>query len=193
MPLLPANAARESPWRNGGGFTREIAASPSGAGMDAFDWRVSLARIERDGPFSTFPGVDRLIAIVEGEGVELIFEDASSVVLRRGSPPNRFPGEIVVKARLCDGPATALNVMTRRGSVRASLALVDLKAPLEVAPHEGVGLTLALDGAARLETSLGAQRLGALDAWQDDASAGLTIFPEPLLRAAMLQLVLLAN
>jgi uncharacterized protein len=192
VPLLPASAAHETAWKNGAGFTREIAVSPAGAGLDAFEWRLSLARIERDGPFSTFPGVDRLIAIVEGEGVELVFEDATPIVLRQGMSPSGFPGEASVWARLCDGPATALNIMTRRGKVRASLTLVDLIAPLEIAPREGVGLLLALEGAARLETPNGVRQLRAMDAWLEEASVPLTIYPEPSLRAAVLRMVLSA-
>jgi len=39
-------------WKNGGGVTREIICQPLGAGMDDFDWRVSIAHIASDGPFS---------------------------------------------------------------------------------------------------------------------------------------------
>ena len=52
-----------SPWKNGGGSTREIVCRPPGAGMDGFDWRVSVATIARSGPFSVFTGVDRVIVL----------------------------------------------------------------------------------------------------------------------------------
>jgi hypothetical protein len=51
----------ETSWKNSGGATWEVACSPGSDGLDRFDWRVSTARIERDGPFSMFPGIDRLI------------------------------------------------------------------------------------------------------------------------------------
>ena len=58
-------------WKNGGGETAEIAVSPPGAALDAFDWRLSMAKVETDGPFSAFPGIDRTLAILEGEGIRL--------------------------------------------------------------------------------------------------------------------------
>jgi environmental stress-induced protein Ves len=45
-------------WKNGGGTTREVVTQPPGAAFDEFNWRVSIATIASDGPFSTFPGVD---------------------------------------------------------------------------------------------------------------------------------------
>ena len=53
--LLTPNDYRSMPWKNGAGRTTEIAVHPAGAALDAFAWRVSIADIERDGPFSRFP------------------------------------------------------------------------------------------------------------------------------------------
>ena len=59
------------PWKNGGGTTAEIAAFPDGAGFNAFDWRISLAEVASDGPFSAFPGIDRTLMLVEGARLAL--------------------------------------------------------------------------------------------------------------------------
>ncbi len=53
-----------TPWKNGGGVTREIVCQPPGAGLAAFDWRVSIATIASDGPFSLFAGIDRVITLL---------------------------------------------------------------------------------------------------------------------------------
>ncbi|TIN81446.1 MAG: HutD family protein, partial [Mesorhizobium sp.] len=71
MRILRAAEYRSMPWKNGGGVTTEIAVSPSGAGLDDFDWRVSMARVELSGPFSQFAGIDRTLAVLEGEGIVL--------------------------------------------------------------------------------------------------------------------------
>lgn len=34
-----------------------------------FIWRISMARVEQPGPFSAFPGVDRVLAVLEGESL----------------------------------------------------------------------------------------------------------------------------
>ena len=74
---------RRMRWKNGGGWTTELAAFPE-SGADAaapFDWRVSIAEIESDGAFSPFPGCDRHIALLEGVGMELRFDDAETLRL----------------------------------------------------------------------------------------------------------------
>ena len=71
MRILRAENYRRMRWKNGGGETAEIAVFPEGAGLDEFDWRISMARVEAGGPFSRFPGVDRTLSILEGEGMVL--------------------------------------------------------------------------------------------------------------------------
>jgi environmental stress-induced protein Ves len=105
------------PWRNGGGVTRELLAWPQLA-----DWqlRVSVAEIERDGPFSPFEGVDRWFAVVEGAGVELALASGTRA-LRPGDPPLHFAGESAPACRLLQGPTRDLNFMHRRGAGVASM------------------------------------------------------------------------
>ncbi|MFO7483937.1 HutD family protein, partial [Oceanibaculum nanhaiense] len=62
---------RPMPWKNGQGTTTEIVVAPAGAGLEDFDWRLSIARMEADAPFSAFPGIVRTLAIVEGAGLTL--------------------------------------------------------------------------------------------------------------------------
>ena len=74
--LTPADY-RPMPWKNGAGRTTEIAAHPAGAALDAFAWRVSIADVERDGPFSRFPGIDRTIVLLDGAGMRLACPDGA--------------------------------------------------------------------------------------------------------------------
>ena len=105
------------PWRNGGGVTRELLAWPQAA-----DWRlrVSAADVERDGPFSPFPGVDRWFAVMEGDGVELALPDGS-VSIGPGDAPLRFDGEAAPACALLHGPSRDLNLMVRRGAGVAAM------------------------------------------------------------------------
>ncbi|MBY4949193.1 HutD family protein [Cupriavidus respiraculi] len=113
-------ALTPAPWKNGGGVTREIAAMPQGAGMGDFDWRISVADIAADGPFSAFPGIDRQIVLLEGAGVRLRADDGRfDHRLDRVGEPFAFAGEAGVHASLLDGPTRDFNVMTRRGRTRA--------------------------------------------------------------------------
>ena len=66
MKIVRASEQRAMPWKNGGGITYEVAVFPAiSPSLDDFDWRVSMARVAADGPFSLFPGIDRSLAIVE--------------------------------------------------------------------------------------------------------------------------------
>jgi environmental stress-induced protein Ves len=105
-------------WRNGGGRTRELLAWPN-----ADDWslRVSVARIEADGPFSSFPGIDRCFAVLDGAGVVLGLP-RGDVRLHAGDPALAFPGDAAPMCRLIDGPTTDLNLMVvRRHAGRARM------------------------------------------------------------------------
>ncbi|MDF3836776.1 HutD family protein, partial [Cupriavidus basilensis] len=104
MERFSLGALAPQPWKNGGGVTREIAAWPEGAGMGDFQWRVSVADIAADGPFSAFPGIDRQIVLLEGAGVRLQADDGSfDHRLDTVGAPFAFAGERGVQATLLDG------------------------------------------------------------------------------------------
>ena len=118
--LIQYASLRPAPWKNGGGSTTEIAIAPNGAGFDAFDWRISLATISQSGPFSVFPGIDRTLALVDGDGVLLDF-GGENFVLGENDPVIEFPGEAAAHATVTSGLTTDFNVMTRRGRCRHRL------------------------------------------------------------------------
>ena len=115
MRIIRAGDCRTSPWKNGGGSTTEIVAGPKGASLETFDWRVSMARVASDGPFSDFPGIDRTLAVIKGAGMVLNIGSNAPVMLSRGTEPVSFAGDTPTGARLTGGEITDLNVMTRRG------------------------------------------------------------------------------
>lgn len=111
MQMIDAERIAPQPWRNRGGRTRELLAWPAGA-----DWklRVSLADIESDGPFSSFPGVQRWFAVVQGAGVVLRLASGRQAV-RAGDAPLSFDGAQAPDCALIDGPTRDLNLMHRGG------------------------------------------------------------------------------
>ncbi|GCD43076.1 HutD family protein [Streptomyces paromomycinus] len=123
MRVLRAAGRTATAWSNGGGVTREIAAAPPGAGWDTFDWRVSLAEVGRDGPYSALPGVDRVLTVAEGAGLELTV-DGTRHVLPGPYRPFAFPGDAPAGCRLLDGPVVNFNVMLRRGRSTAVVEMV---------------------------------------------------------------------
>ena len=114
--LLKAATHRRMTWKNGGGETMEIAVHPEGAGLADFGWRVSMATVAADGPFSAFPGIDRTLAVLAGAGMHLDIAGQDTRFLDPTTPPLAFPADAATTARLAGGAITDLNVMTRRGA-----------------------------------------------------------------------------
>lgn len=145
--VLRAADRTAAPWKNGGGVTREIAASPERAGTDGFEWRVSLADVGADGPFSAFPGTERILTVVDGRGMHLVA--GGRRLLAERYLPRPFPGDVPTHGRLLAGPVVNLNVMHRRGAVTAAVAVVRGGLPVPVAPDTTV-LVVALDAPAEV-------------------------------------------
>jgi environmental stress-induced protein Ves len=143
--LIQYASLRSAPWKNGGGSTTEIAISPAGAGLDDFEWRVSLATISQDGPFSTFPGIDRSLALVDGDGVLLDFGD-ERFVLSPSEPLIEFAGEDAVHATVTGGHTTDFNVMTRRGQCRHRLELRVVRGEEALKRRSGATLLFLAEG-----------------------------------------------
>jgi environmental stress-induced protein Ves len=154
------DAIAPTPWKNGGGTTREIAVWPPGAGMDAFAWRVSVADIVADGPFSAFPGIDRQIALLDGAGVHLqAHDDSFCHRLTAIGEPFGFAGDTAVHATLVEGPTRDFNVMSRRGVCHADVTLQ--RQPFDVTLRDGEGLLVSA-GAAPGRLALAPAEISAL-------------------------------
>ncbi|MGW0464838.1 HutD/Ves family protein [Streptomyces sp. NPDC003027] len=122
------------PWRNNGGATREIASWPLGA--EEFQWRASVADIDRDGPFSAFPGVDRTLTLLAGDGVRLTAPGGFDRTARAQEPLG-FSGDLELTAHLLNGPCRVLNIMVRLG--RRTARVDRITAPVVPAGgHAGV-------------------------------------------------------
>jgi environmental stress-induced protein Ves len=168
-----------TPWKNGGGVTRELLAWPT-----AGDWRVrmSVADVAQDGPFSRFDGVRRWFSVLDGAGVRLRIDGAAHD-LTAARPPFAFDGGAACHCELLAGPTRDFNLMLR-GAIGRMLRLQgqhffgcgrgDL-----VAVYSGAGPAVAGFGADRIELGPhtlawrileadGAVHLDALDAlWME--------------------------
>ncbi|MGF1630263.1 MAG: HutD family protein [Kiloniellaceae bacterium] len=111
---------KATPWKNGGGVTREIATSPSPSGGGSWGWRVSLAEVAQDGPFSNFPETDRVIAVIDGEGMDLVSPDGATIALEPFQAV-RISGDEPLSGRLRRGPVRDLNVMVLRRHFAAEM------------------------------------------------------------------------
>lgn len=138
--IFRAQDCPEVPWKNGGGTTREIAVYPPDAGMDDFLWRLSMARMDRPGAFSPFPGIDRTLAVLEGR---LHLEgDGVDVRLDADSPPFHFDGGLETSGDPLGGLVLNLNAMARR--TRCTVQMIR-HAPRAVIASSGTTILVLLE------------------------------------------------
>ena len=163
MKIIRARDCRTTPWKNSGGSTTENAVAPADASLEDFDWRISMAQVTSDGPFSEFTGIDRTLAVIKGEGLELTIRGNAPAVLDRGSDPISFPGDVPTSARLTVGEVVDLNVMTRRR--RFSHRMRRIREPIACGfEANDIAVVLAPDGSVTLATEGTAVTLDAGDA-----------------------------
>lgn len=159
--VIPANEYQRSRWKNGQGWTREIVRVPDG---DYWHWRLSIAEIERDSEFSIFPGIDRELALIRGNGLRLKFADGEVTELAAPHGRTRFAGERVVIGELVDGTTHDFNLMWRRGVVETELLHRPLVGPMlffvEPGTHWAIHL---LSGQAEFDADSGLPPLWAGD------------------------------
>jgi uncharacterized protein len=121
MRILRAVDRLAIAWKNGGGVTREVASFPPNAGLENFDWRISIADVRDAGPFSHFDHIDRNLTVISGR-LEICFgADERKVILEPGMSL-AFAGEAPIEGAPVDGPVRDLNIMVRRGAWRARVA-----------------------------------------------------------------------
>jgi uncharacterized protein len=101
------------PWKNGKGTTHDILILPEGSNHDSFDLRFALSPIVETAVFSSFPGADRVITVVEGEGLDLQFQTQIEHLSQYQS--HYFDTGLDPIGTPLTGPVRVINVMARRG------------------------------------------------------------------------------
>lgn len=173
--LLKASSYRRMPWKNGGGETVEIAVSPEGALLSDFSWRISMATVSTDGPFSSFSGIDRTLSILEGNGMSLTIDGREPMLLTKTSDPLPFAADVPVSATLPDGAITDLNVMTRRDRLTHAVKRVQTAGLSEMTVSGHTFLLLCHEGRLSLAGPELTMELAAGDSLLLREAAGVTL------------------
>ena len=141
-------------WKNGGGITQDVLLLPDGASHDDFDVRISLAPIVEEGPFSSFPGIDRHITRLSANALSLAFAQETRALNRL--EPLYFDSVLQPRSLLPEGPAEVINVMTRRGRWHAQvMPATGGNGPLLAAPEGGLVMLHAVTGTWQVGNAAG--------------------------------------
>ncbi|MBO1268887.1 HutD/Ves family protein [Arthrobacter cavernae] len=168
MEIIRFAEIRPEPWRNGGGVTRELASSPQAASSqdDAWDWRVSIAEVSKAGDFSAFPGMERVITVIDGE-LLLLTVDGGEHPLEKYRP-FRFSGDAASGGALPTGDIRDLNVIAKKGAYKGHTAIIELSKKRAHPVFEGQ-LAILLEGKASVVPGAAAE----------DAEDGADLTPAP--------------
>jgi uncharacterized protein len=131
-----------TPWRNGGGTTRELLAWPNASD---WLWRVSIADIASAGPFSHFTGVQRWLAIIAGVSIALTIDDKTQN-LSCDSVPLCFSGASNSHCELPTGAVRDCNLMLRQDAATGSMRRINGTQAIDI-KADFIGI-FAIDGDA---------------------------------------------
>jgi environmental stress-induced protein Ves len=163
---LPAHQRAVERWANGGGRTATV--------RRAAGWRVSIATIDDPSPFSSFPGLSRLLMPLSAAGVVLSVNGERRVLGPLGA--GGFAGEDAVRARELDGPAEVLNLMWRRDRHRGTLTAVPVAGAVQLRADTAVLVAVVTAGELTVAGGGGAAGpLGRLDAVALERGQSVTV------------------
>ncbi|MEO5969189.1 MAG: HutD family protein [Bdellovibrionia bacterium] len=147
--VLRKGDSQKMPWKNGQGSTSEIAIYPIGTSLseNSFLWRLSSAEITTGGSFSLFPGYERYLGLVKGDGLQLNFEPSKRQILLQRGKVCRFSGTDVVSSSLSGGPVEDLNLIYSTSRVKAVFEAVVLRSkPRSFGMTGTVGFIYCVEG-----------------------------------------------
>jgi len=135
MRVIRAQSYQAVPWKNGLGTTHEILKHPESA--EDFVYRLSIAEVTQSCAFSAFPGYDRTIMLLDGDGFVLTFADGRTHALTTAHMPYPFDGGVPVSCAVSGGPSKDLNLMVRRKVAQANCGVLEVAGRLSLPPVPG--------------------------------------------------------
>ncbi|MDY7373736.1 HutD family protein [Acinetobacter oleivorans] len=175
IELIRADQYTKMLWKNGAGFTLEIARSQ---GKADFDWRISMADVTTSGPFSLFPNKQRIISVLDGKGMVLHVDDLPAKTLNQGDI-FAFHGESQVQSELVDGAIRDLNLIYDPAKFHARFQWLD--GAVEQAFISSADLIFIFNSGSETEVNVDEHfvRIAAHETLKIEKNAGVTSISFP--------------
>ena len=148
--IIPPNQFKKIPWKNGLGVTTELAISEGGS-LSGFDWRLSIASVVENGPFSDFSGYLRNLVLIEGKGIALQHDQQHTDHLTSLLSVATFDGACKTIGTLKSGPIKDLNIMVNPDKYQVKVATYVEQQTVEIEPCD-LYFVFCLSGTAELST-----------------------------------------
>ncbi len=170
---LPSSDYQAMPWRNGAGTTHQIAIDDTlGDSQAPFLWRLSMADLAGDGPFSEIPDVDRILVLIEGDGVELTIAEAAPEPLGEHAAI-AFAGDVPTSLTMASQAGRNLNLMWDRTRATGIVDILQVGDTLHIEEH--IAFAIALGTSATIEVDGDEHVLGEQDTLQIDDGGAISI------------------
>lgn len=127
MKYYTKDQFKQMPWKNGAGITTELYRLSKNDQNEEFNFRLSMAFVQSSGPFSEFPGLDRILILLKGKGFVLLSQKKELKRLTNPFETFSFPGESKIDCELLGDECLDFNIMTSRewGSSAVSIKSVN--------------------------------------------------------------------
>ena len=145
IKIIDKTMFRQMPWANGGGVTTELYVHREESSGRIL-WRLSMAGVDTDGPFSHFAGYDRILVLLEGQGLRLRHKDGTEHALSSLYDLASFPGDVETHATLAGGPIQDFNVIAYRSAFRPAVTVIQSGSSDRVTVSASVLAIYAVDG-----------------------------------------------
>jgi environmental stress-induced protein Ves len=144
--LITRDQFKITPWKSGAGVTAEIDIAPPGADFreNNFEWRISSAHIADENKFSQFPGYDRILTVLSGQGLLLNNQELGPFEIFE------FEGEEQIDCALIENQVEDLNLIFKRGKYRCSMQIITVTDPMDLKLDPGIHFFLTLSSPASI-------------------------------------------
>ena len=120
LEIIPTTSFTTTFWKNGKGQTTELAIN-EGGNLDKFDWRLSIATVAEDGPFSNFKGYERNLVLIEGNGLTLTHDVITTDRLTEALDFATFDGGSNTHGEILNGTIKDFNIMTAKDKYKTKV------------------------------------------------------------------------
>jgi uncharacterized protein len=187
MKLIRYSDLAVLPWKNGAGIRRDVAQGHVQLEGQEVTWLLSIADLNEDAQFSSYPDITRWFAPITTGWITLNFFDGANTIpveLTEISPAHKFSGDAKVSCVLHDGPMKALNIMTSAANPDVTIQRLKLAdttwVTLPSTPQGVISMLFVSNGVCRVKSDTWSGPVAKFNTLVNTTGSGETFEISPL-------------